>query len=168
MFISADIRQMLAPPPFWRYTVCILLTLTIGGLSGFATANAIEPWYATLQKPFFNPPALLFGPVWTLLYTLMGYAAGRIWCSDASLAQKRWALSAYIAQLTLNAAWSVIFFGLRSPGLALIEILLLLVVIAVCMRRFLRLDRLAGMLFWPYLVWVSFATLLNATIVVLN
>jgi benzodiazapine receptor len=137
-------------------------------LSGLTTANSIDTWYTTLEKPFFNPPNWIFGPVWTLLYILMGYAAGRVWSSTATDGFKRSALTAYVVQLLLNAAWSILFFTLQAPLVALVEMLLLWATILWCLRWFKQVDGVAWKLLVPYLMWVSFAAVLNGAIVLLN
>jgi len=137
---------------------------TIGGL---ATASSVGSWYLTLHKPAWNPPGWLFGPVWSVLYTCMGVAAWRIWLREAS-APRSGALRLFFVQLALNALWSCLFFGLRNPGLALLEVIIFLTVLVLVQMRFWRLDRLAGRLWLPYLAWVSFATVLNGTVWWLN
>ncbi len=134
---------------------------------GLITASSVGTWYTTLQKPSFNPPGWLFAPVWTTLYVLMAIAAWRIWRRPGSQA-RRMALALFAAQLGFNLLWSVVFFGLREIGLALAEILILLVLVAVNMFAFWRIDRPAGALFIPYVLWVGFATILNASLWVLN
>jgi benzodiazapine receptor len=142
---------------------------------GLITANAIPGWYGDLAKPSWNPPSWLFGPVWTTLYIAMGIAAWRVWrlgtTRDTSPTQKagvRLALFVYAIQLALNASWTPMFFGLKRVDLALVMIVLMLAAIAETARRFSRLDRAAAMLLLPYLVWVTFATMLNASIWLLN
>ena len=151
-----------------KITIAILGTVAVGSLSGLATANSIDTWYATLEKPFFNPPNWVFGPAWTLLYILMGYAAGRVWSSTANAGLKRSALTAYVVQLLLNAAWSILFFALHAPLVALVEMLFLWATIIWSIRWFKQVDSLAWKLLVPYLLWVSFAAILNGAIVVLN
>ena len=146
----------------------VLVPLAIGFAGSLATASSVNDWYPTLVKPDFNPPNWLFGPVWTLLYVMMGLACHLVWRSAAPVTERRPALVAYGVQLALNLAWSFVFFGLQSPLLALIVIAAMWSAIAVTMRRFLAIDRLAGWLFAPYLAWVSFAALLNGAIVTLN
>lgn len=146
----------------------VVLSLAVGGASGIVTADAISGWYATLNKPSFNPPNWIFGPVWSVLYALMGVAAGLVWAAATDRTQLRRALAVFALQLGLNAAWSLLFFGLRSPALALVEIFLLLAAIGWCMRLFRPIDRVAAALLVPYVLWVSFATVLNAAILVLN
>ncbi|MBI1204315.1 MAG: tryptophan-rich sensory protein [Rhodopseudomonas sp.] len=125
------------------------------------------PWYATLMKPSFNPPNWLFGPVWTGLYALMAFAAFRISRLPASPVRRN-ALVLFFAQLALNAAWSWAFFAAHNPLLGLIDIVpQLLCVLATCIA-FVRLDRAAGLCLVPLALWVGFATVLNAAIVVLN
>ena len=145
----------------------VLLCFAVAGLGGLATSGGVETWYPTLVKPSFNPPDWIFGPVWTMLYLLMAIAAWRVWRRPPS-GPRSAALTAFGLQLALNLAWSVLFFGLHLPGAALIEIVFLLGAIAWTARLFLRQDRLAGVLFVPYLLWVAFAALLNASIWLLN
>jgi translocator protein len=145
----------------------LLATALAAGIGGIATAESVGSWYVTLNKPSWNPPGWVFGPAWTLLYLLMSVAAWRVWrVRDRPGA--RTTLALHGAQLVLNAGWSILFFGLRSPGLALIEIALLWSLLAVLQRAFWRLDRPAAWLWMPYLAWVSFATALNASIWWLN
>jgi benzodiazapine receptor len=151
-----------------KILIAVVGTVAIGSASGLITADAINTWYAGINKPSFNPPNWIFGPVWTLLYILMGVAAGLVWSSTAEATVKRRALAAYILQLGLNALWSILFFGLRSPQLALTEIVLLWIAIVWCMRLFEPIQRTAAYLLVPYLLWVSFASVLNGAIVWLN
>ena len=132
----------------------VLLCQGVGISSGLATARGVREWYPTLKKPSWTPPPSVFAPVWTTLYLMMGWAAGRA-CHDP------WALRIFVIQLILNALWSPLFFSLRSPALALIDIVLLWCSIAACQAVFFAVDPLAGRLLWPYWAWVSFATLLN-------
>ncbi len=124
-------------------------------------------WYAALVKPAWSPPAWLFGPVWTLLYVLMAVAAWLVWREGGWLRQRR-ALTLYLVQLVLNAAWTPIFFGLRQPGWALVEIIALWIAILATLLAFKRVRPLAAWLLAPYLAWVSFATVLNFTLWRLN
>jgi tryptophan-rich sensory protein len=123
-------------------------------------------WYRRLRKPAWSPPSWLFGPVWTLLYALMGVAAWLV--AGGRRAGRAPALAAFVAQLALNATWTPIFFGLRRPGLALVEIVATLLAVAATTALFVRQRMLAGLLLLPYLVWTAFATLLNAEIWRLN
>lgn len=155
---------------YQRWLVLLLfigVTFAAAGIGGTATASSVGTWYPTLVKPTWNPPSWIFGPVWSTLYLLMAVAAWRVW-RHLEHPQRRVALTLFFVQLALNALWSVLFFGLRSPGLALVEVVLLLGTIAATGLKFWRIDRVAGLLWLPYVAWVSFATLLNATIWWLN
>jgi len=155
------LRSALALPLF------LLATFLAGGIGSWATFENVRSWYPTLIKPAWNPPSWIFGPVWTTLYVLMSIAVWRVWRRREGAAAIRLAL-AYGGHLVLNALWSVLFFGLRSPALALVEILVLWGVLAAFQRLLWREDRLAAALWAPYLLWVSFATVLNATLWWLN
>ena len=126
-----------------------------------------DAWYETLNKPSWNPPSWLFGPIWTTLYTLIGYAGYLAWSSSVGRARQR-AFLIYSAQLILNALWTPLFFGLHSPTLALINIVALGLVILLNIIAFYRINPAAGLLLVPYLSWITFALLLNATIWSLN
>jgi len=145
----------------------LLASFSAAAIGGYATFDPVRTWYPSLVRPAWNPPAALFGPVWTLLYTAMSFAAWRIWLRR-ELAGARPALWLFCASLGLNALWSVLFFGCRQPGWALLEVLLLWVCLVMLQFRFARLDPVAGWLWAPYLAWVSFATALNAAIWRLN
>ncbi|MEE4271868.1 MAG: TspO/MBR family protein [Thermoanaerobaculales bacterium] len=151
-----------------KLVVSIAAPLAVGGLSGFATARGVAEWYPTLTKPPFNPPAWLFGPVWTLLYIMMGVAAFLIWRRGLAVDGVRLALAAFVVQLVLNGVWSILFFGMYSPGWALVEITLLWLAIGVTTVLFWRISPPAGTLLLPYWAWVSFATILNASLWWLN
>jgi benzodiazapine receptor len=124
-------------------------------------------WYASLNKPSWNPPSWIFGPVWTALYTMMAVAAWLVWRRGGWTTQGR-ALSLYLVQLVLNAAWTPIFFGLKMPGLAFAEILLLFTAIIATALAFRRASTVAAMLLAPYATWVGFASFLNFTLLRLN
>jgi tryptophan-rich sensory protein len=126
------------------------------------------PWYAALEKPAWNPPAWVFGPVWTFLYLLIGVSAWLVWREEGLAADGGRAMPLWVAQLVLNAAWSWIFFGLQRSGLALIEILLLWLAILATIWSFRRVSRTAALLLLPYLAWVSFAAVLNGALWRLN
>ena len=136
-------------------------------IGGTATGGAVQDWYPTLAKPSWTPPAWLFGPVWTLLYIAMAVAGWLVW-RRVGWDGARLALLMFFIQLTLNAVWSVVFFGLRNPGAAFAEIVVLWVAIVVTALLFWKVTPAAGWLFLPYLVWVSFATALNFAIWRLN
>jgi tryptophan-rich sensory protein len=145
----------------------ILLCLAVSGIGGAITATSVDTWYQALQKPPFNPPDWVFAPVWTTLYILMGIAAWRVWRLRSFEATGK-ALAAFVVQLGLNLAWSFLFFGLQRIDLALVEIVILLCAIITNTIMFWRIDRLAGLLFVPYAAWVTYATVLNASLLLLN
>jgi tryptophan-rich sensory protein len=147
--------------------VALAACLAAGAIGSVATVDAIPTWYAALRRPAWNPPNWLFGPVWATLYVLMGVAAWLVW-RRAGWAGAKAALLLFAAQLLLNAAWSLVFFGLRRPGWAFVEIVVLWAAIALTLRGFWRLRPLAGALLVPYLAWVTFAAALNFAIWRLN
>ncbi len=152
-----------------KIAVMIATCLLVGYLSGYATRSGVDEWFRYLEKPVFNPPSWLFSPVWTILYIMMGIAGGLVWSKmDGSREVVRRALIFFWVQLALNGLWSILFFGLRNPLLALIEIVILWLMIYETMNQFRKIDKVAGYLFIPYLAWVSFATVLNASIWWLN
>lgn len=156
---------------YTRILIVVVTCLAIGYFSGMATQSSIKTWFPTLVKPSFNPPNWIFAPVWSMLYIMMGIAAGLVWnrlefSNDKELVKK--SLLFFAIQLGLNALWSVLFFGLRNPMLALIEIVLLWLMIYETYIKFGKIDKIAGYLFLPYLAWVSFATVLNTSIWWLN
>lgn len=141
--------------------------LAVGAIGGAVTATSVGSWYQQLRKPSFNPPNWVFAPVWTTLYIAMAVAAWRVW-RERGLEGARFALSLFAAQLALNLGWSILFFGMRQVGLALIEILLLLAILVATTLAFRRIDGIAALLLVPYVGWVSFATVLTAAIWRLN
>ena len=151
-----------------KIVLVVVLCVTVGYLSGLVTRESILTWYVTLNKPSFNPPNWVFAPVWTLLYIMMGVAAGMIWTSNSDEQTTKKALGFFAIQLGLNALWSYLFFGLHNPLLALIEIILLWLMIFETYNLFKKIHKTAGFLMLPYVVWVSFATILNASIWWLN
>lgn len=154
----------------WLAAILAILPVIAASLIGSAvTVPQIPGWYAGLAKPPFNPPNWLFAPVWTTLFALMALSAFRVWRLPVGAAGRAQALLAHHVQLALNMLWSCIFFGLNSPAGGLVVIALLLAAMIWTMRRFAALgDKLSLALFVPYLAWVSFATLLNASIWWLN
>ncbi len=155
--------------PFWtKVIIAILICNAVGLAASSVTLPAINTWYAGLNKPFFNPPNWLFGPVWTTLYTLMGVAVAGIWQKGTSKTKVKSALKLFGLQLLLNGLWSFLFFGLQSPLIAFIEIILLLVSILLTFNKFRKIEGWTGWLFVPYILWVAFAAILNLSIVVLN
>ena len=154
---------------YTKILVCVASCLAIGFLSGQVTKDAIITWYPTIAKPIFNPPNWIFAPVWSMLFTFMGIASGLVWARidyDKQIVKK--ALIYFAIQLLLNALWSFLFFGLQNPILALVEIILLWLMIYETYNQFSKIDKIAGFLFIPYLAWVGFALILNASICWLN
>jgi len=141
--------------------------LAVSAIGGAITATSVGTWYQSLAKPPFNPPDWIFAPVWTVLFFMMAIAGWRVWRRDG-LRKSRLALMLFACQLVLNLAWSILFFGFRSIGAALVEILVLLLAILATTVMFWQRDRVAGMLFVPYAGWVAFATALNAALWQLN
>ncbi len=154
--------------PSWAgLAIAVLGCLVVGAVAGWATAGSVETWYPTLDTPGFTPPDWVFMPVWILLYIGMGVAAWRVW-ERLGWQHGQDELSLFSLQLGLNGAWSILFFGLQDPAMALIDILVLLVLLVLTTWVFYRVDRWAGHLMVPYLAWVAFAAVLNASIWWLN
>ncbi|MEL6986542.1 MAG: TspO/MBR family protein [Bacteroidota bacterium] len=151
-----------------KMAIGAVVCLVIGGLSGLATASSIDTWFTTINKPSWNPPNWIFGPMWTTLYILMGCAAGIIWHQGWDKRVVKSALFIFAAQLMLNALWSILFFGMQNPTIAFVEIVVLLILIGLTAKRFHAIKPIAGYLMIPYLLWVAFATFLNFTIMNLN
>ncbi len=150
-----------------KLTLCILLPLLIGGISGYASASGINIWYMGLNKPFFNPPNYLFGPVWSLLYILMGISFYRILQSTPNEIRKK-AIVIFCIQLVLNFCWSFLFFRFQMLAISFIEIIIMWISIATMIYTFTKIDKTAAYLQIPYLLWVSFASVLNGAIWYLN
>jgi tryptophan-rich sensory protein len=146
----------------------VFISLAVGFLSSLVTMQAISEWYVELKKPFFSPPNCLFAPVWTLLYALMGWAVGLVWHYGRRHRWGKTALYHFGAQLIFNGLWSLVFFGLRNPLLGVIIIVILWILIERTIYWFRLVDKRAALLLYPYLAWVSFATVLNGSIVYLN
>lgn len=151
-----------------KILIAVAICLCIGFFSGFATQSSIDTWYATLNKPFFNPPNWVFAPVWTILYILMGIAAGIVWSKGFYHKWVQTAMYHFIFQLLLNGLWSVVFFGYKSPGLALLVIITLVVLLVLTIKWFKIVSKTAAYLLLPYLFWVLFACILNFSIWQLN
>lgn len=146
----------------------ILLCELAGIIGVFFTTPAIPTWYATLVKPSFSPPNWLFGPVWTILYALMGISVYRIWRIGTKRKEVRDALTWFFINLTLNAVWSPIFFGAQQIAAAFVVISAIWVSIIILIFRYHKLDSVSSYLLVPYLLWVSFATVLNYNLWLLN
>ena len=152
-----------------KIAIALIVCLVVGYSASIVTRPSVESWYPTLIKPFFNPPNWIFMPMWTLLYILMAVAAGLVWDKIKEQNEEvKKALAFFLIQLTLNAIWSYLFFGLKNPMLALIEIALLWLMIYETYLKFIKINKTAGYLLIPYLAWVAFAAILNASIWWLN
>lgn len=152
-----------------KIAIALIVCLLVGYSASVVTRPSVESWYPTLIKPIFNPPNWIFMPMWTLLYILMAVAAGLVWDKIKEQNEEvKKALAFFLIQLTLNAIWSYLFFGLKNPMLALIEIALLWLMIYETYIKFVKINKIAGYLLIPYLAWVSFAVILNASIWWLN
>jgi len=148
--------------------VSVALVLTVASLGGAASASGLREWYDDLDKAPWNPPGWVFGPAWTALYILMAVAAWLVARTGLDQRSVQVALALYLAQLALNLGWSLLFFGVRSPGWALVDIVVLDVLVAATIVAFWRVDTTAAWLLVPYLAWILFATSLNAWIVLRN
>ena len=165
---------------FFKLIIAIVVCEAAGVVGAFFTTPSIPTWYATLARPTLNPPAWVFGPVWTTLFALMGIAAFLVWKKGlergdvhpvrlfAVSNRVKIALGIFIGQLVLNTLWSIIFFGLHSPGAALVEIIFLWLAILATIIAFAKISKPTAWLLLPYIVWVSFAGYLNYSIWILN
>jgi benzodiazapine receptor len=161
MTVNARVAQR-SQPQWLVLAVLLLVCLATGAVGAAWTSLSLGDWYATLRKPPWTPPNGLFGPVWTTMYVMMAVAAWLVWRSGSRHGRdRRLPVLVFAIQLALNAAWSGLFFGLRSPGSALVDIALLWCAIAATVLVFARRSRMAAALLVPYLAWVSFATALN-------
>lgn len=157
-------------PIFWQILVLagwIGLCFLAAWIGSAATMPRVPEWYASLDKPSFNPPAWVFGPVWTVLYLMMAVAAWLVW-RTGGWAEAWPALAVFCGQLALNTLWSILFFGLQSPAAAAVEIVFLWLAILATLLLFARREKVAALLLVPYLAWVTFAAVLNFTIVAMN
>jgi tryptophan-rich sensory protein len=147
-----------------RLIISLLIPQVVGISAAVVTAGSVRDWYPNIDKPSWTPPTWVFGPVWTALYLMMGVALYRVWGQGLDTPGVKLALGFFAAQMVLNALWSFCFFGMRSPGLALVEIVFLWIAIVGTIVTFGRLDTLAYPLLIPYLLWASFAAVLTASI----
>lgn len=152
---------------YWKLGAAVVGCELVGILGTPFTIASIPTWYAHLNKPPFSPPNWIFGPVWTLLYFLMGVALWLVVTSKQSELRNR-GIRLFAVQLVLNFLWSVIFFGMHQPLIALVDIVLLWAAIFMTMLTFHKVSTVSSYLLVPYLVWVSFASILNFAIVLLN
>ena len=146
----------------------ILLCQLAGAIGSVFTASSVTTWYPILVKPSFNPPSWLFGPVWITLYAMMGVALYLVWREKQAGKETKQAIAVFLAQLAINSVWSIVFFGLKSTGAALVVIAVLWLLIAASIWKFYPIKKAAAWLLVPYLLWVSFASVLNYAIWRLN
>ena len=151
-----------------KLLVSVLACQLAGVIGSVFTSPAIPGWYATLTKPGFTPPSWIFAPVWITLYLLMGISAFIVWRRGLALKEVRIGLGVFVAQLILNALWSVMFFGLRSPLAGFVVIVLLWLLILLTIALFRKVSMAAAVLLLPYILWVSYASVLNFSIWRLN
>ena len=142
----------------------LLMTFLASGVGGYTTATFKEPWYSQIILPSFNPPGWVFGPVWTTLYILMSVAIWRVWINH----HDNKILKLYFVHLFFNTVWSIIFFGFHQIGLALLDLIVILVFIVLLMKTYYLKDRISFLLMIPYLLWSSYALVLNFNIFILN
>lgn len=158
--------------PRWRRALALLgflaICLVVGRGAGYVTVPAVRDWYPTLTKPSWTPPDWLFPIAWSILYAMMAIAVWLVWRHPAATPWRDRAIGLWWLQLGLNLAWSLLFFGQREPLLALVDVLLLWFAILATIAVFNRVERLAAWLMVPYLLWVSYATAVNAAIVGMN
>lgn len=151
-----------------KLILCIVICELIGATGAIFTTPAIDGWYATLQKPSFSPPNWIFAPVWTFLFFLMGISLYFILEKDPKDKIVKSALLIFVGQFMLNIAWSFLFFGLHNPLNAFIEIIVLWFAILLTIIQFNKIDNRAALLLIPYILWVSFASVLNFSVLILN
>ena len=142
----------------------LLITFTASAIGGYTTTSFKEPWYSEIILPSFNPPSWVFGPVWTVLYILMSVAIWKIWINTFDLKL----LKLYFIHLVFNATWSIVFFGFHQIGIALINLVTILIFIILLMQRYFIKDKISFYLMMPYLLWSSYALVLNSAIFILN
>lgn len=152
----------------FKFFISIIIPILVGFLGSLVTKSSVNNWYLTLNKPSFNPPNWLFAPVWTGLFLLMGISFYIVWNNKVNFNFKDEIYLVYFAQLILNLLWSVLFFGLKSPVFAFVDILLLWIFVFVNIKMFYKVSFLAGLMLVPYILWLSFAVLLNFAIMLLN
>ena len=149
---------------YLSFLIIIAITFIASGVGGITTANYKEPWYSEIILPSFNPPSLVFGPVWSALYVMMSVAAWRIWIKLNELK----ILLIYLVHLIFNCLWTIIFFGLHNILLAAIDLAVILIFILILLSKYYKRDKIAFYLIVPYFVWSSYALLLNILILNLN
>jgi translocator protein len=144
----------------------LLISFSAGAIGSIFTFSSIPTWYASLNKPLFNPPNFIFGPAWTMLYIIIGISLFLVWNNNKE--NKKFSIIIFSIQLLLNALWSIVFFGLKNPLAAMFIIVGLFVSIIITIIKFYKINKIAGLILIPYLLWVSFASILNYYIIILN
>ena len=144
--------------------IILLITFLASAIGGFTTTSFKEPWYSQIILPSFNPPSWVFAPVWTLLYVMMSIAIWKIWINSFDLKL----LKLYFLHLFFNGTWSIVFFGFHQIGLALVNLIIIIIFIIMLMKKYLMKDRLSFYLMIPYFLWSSYALILNCSIFLLN
>ena len=162
LIINSDKKNIL-----WLFFFISLCLIFGNGLGGYFTFISVETWYQTLNKPSFNPPDWVFGPVWTTLYILMGISVWLVWKRKPS-ADRTIGIRIFWVQLFFNILWTYIFFGIQKIGLSFLEIIFLIFLIFSNIIYFLKIDKIAGYLLIPYLIWVLYASVLTYNIWILN
>ena len=152
----------------FKLIIAIVVSEMAGIVGSVFTTSSIPTWYANLARPELSPPNWIFGPVWTMLFALMGIAAFLVWQKGQNRRDIKIALGVFIVQLILNTLWSIIFFGMQNPGAAFIEIIILWLAILVAVVAFAKVSKVAAWLLVPYVLWVTFAGYLNYFIWILN
>jgi len=151
-----------------KIVICVLVVEGLGVASGYSTVSSIKTWYSALEKPVGTPPNWVFGPVWTALYAMMGISLALVWHRASPGQLKASGIAWFVMQMILNVAWTPVFFGAHQIHAALFVISGLWIAIVVTIFYFQKLDRIAALLLVPYLLWVSYATYLNAGYMMLN
>ncbi len=144
--------------------IILLITFLASAIGGFTTTSFKEPWYSQIILPSYNPPSWVFAPVWTLLYVMMSIAIWKIWINSFDLKL----LKLYFIHLFFNGTWSVVFFGFHQIGLALVNLIIIIIFIVMLMKKYLIKDKLSFYLMIPYFLWSSYALILNSSIFLLN
>jgi tryptophan-rich sensory protein len=151
-----------------KFIIAIVICQLAALIGSFFTSNSVSTWYTTLEKPIFNPPNWVFAPVWTILFVLMGISLYLIWIKGFKNKKVKIAILIFGIQLVLNVMWSLFFFGLQSPFYAFIEIIILWFAILFTIIKFYKISKTAAYLLFPYIIWVSFAIILNLFIWIIN
>jgi tryptophan-rich sensory protein len=151
-----------------KLIISIFICQLAGFIGSFFTRVSVDTWYKNLTKPFFNPPNWVFSPVWITLYFLMGVSFFLIWTKDLYMSKKKKALSIFLIQLIFNTIWSMVFFGLKNIYLSVVVIIALWFLILFTILEFYKISKVSAFLLVPYILWVSFAGILNASILLLN